>query len=87
MVTEAATRSRADVATHSRRAFTSGAQFGKSFQGGGANVWRSLSSTLLTLATVGVRRVRDRAWLLAVCLRVSTYALRAAAREVTLNHG
>ena len=30
--------------------------------------------------------VRDRAWLLAVCLRVSTYALRAVVREVTLNH-
>ena len=53
VVTEAATRIRADVSTHSRRAFTSSAQFGKSFQGGGANVWRSLSIALLTLAIVG----------------------------------
>ena len=51
-VTEAATRSRTDVSTHSCRAFKSGAQFGKSFQGGGANVWGSFSSTLLTLAMV-----------------------------------
>ena len=69
-----------------RRAFASSTQFGKGFQGRGADVWRSLSTALLTLGAVGARRVRDRVWLLEVCLRVSTYALRAALREVTLNH-
>ena len=41
------------VLTPSRRAFASSTQFGKGFQGRGADVWGALRTALFTLGAVG----------------------------------